>query len=209
MSCDRVQLQWTPPTYPINFSPIKYNVISSPAGSCSDQSCTTTTTSYNVTDLELNTHSYTFTIHSSVCDCEEYSNGSFVSLEKLGKLPSTSVVPTTCVSFTCIVPLEPVKDLRIENCDYNNNRRLYWSPPINNTVNIKGYNITITPPPSQTSSGCQCTTGHCNISSDVTSFDINCLDYDINYTITVIPISVCETLTGERQSVSCLPKNVC
>ena len=47
---------------------------------------------------------------------------------------------------------------------------------------------------------------NCNISSDVTSFDINCLDYDINYTITVIPISVCETLTGERQSVSCLSK---
>ena len=43
MSCDRVQLQWTPPTYPINYSPIKYNVMSSPAGSCfNNQHCTTT-----------------------------------------------------------------------------------------------------------------------------------------------------------------------
>ena len=79
-------------------------------------------------------------------------------------------------------------------------------PPINNTVNIKGYNITIIPPPSQTSSDCQCTTGHCNIPSDMTSFDINCLDYDVNYTITVVPISVCEHLIGEGQSVTCLPK---
>ena len=40
----------------------------------------------------------------------------------------------------------------------------------------------------------------------MTSFDINCLEYDVNYIITVVPISVCESLTGERQSVTCLPK---
>ena len=33
---------------------------------------------------------------------------------------------------------------------------------------------TVIPSPSQTSSDYQCTTGHCNISSDVTFFDINC-----------------------------------
>ena len=40
----------------------------------------------------------------------------------------------------------------------------------------------------------------------MTSFDINCLDYDVNYVITIVPISVCEHLIGERQSVTCLPK---
>ena len=40
----------------------------------------------------------------------------------------------------------------------------------------------------------------------MTSFDINRLDYDVNYIITIVPISICELLTGERQSVTCLPK---
>ena len=60
--------------------------MSSPSGSCSDQHCTTIMTSYNVTELELNVFSYNFTVSSSVCDCEEYSKMSVVSLEKLGKL---------------------------------------------------------------------------------------------------------------------------
>ena len=90
LSCDRVQLQWTPPTYPSNYSPIKYspikyNIISSPSGSCSNQFCTTIMTSYNVTELELNAFNYNFTVSSSVCDCEEYSKMFVVSLEKLGK----------------------------------------------------------------------------------------------------------------------------
>ena len=51
LSCDRVQLQWTPPAYFNNYSPIKYNIMSSPAGSCfNNQLCTTTMTSYIVTD---------------------------------------------------------------------------------------------------------------------------------------------------------------
>ena len=85
LSCGRVQLQWTPPTYPIKYSPIKYNIMSSPSGSCSDQDCTTIMTSYNVTELELNVFSYNFTVSSSVCECKKYSKMSVVSLEKLGK----------------------------------------------------------------------------------------------------------------------------
>ena len=68
----------------------------------------------------------------------------------------------------------PLEALHIKNCNDNDNRRSYWSLPINNVINIEGYNITVIPSPSQTSSDYQCTTGHCNISSDVTFFDINC-----------------------------------
>ena len=72
-----------------------------------------------------------------------------------------------------------------------------------NATGFRQYFISITPPPSLTNSGCQCTTGYY-----VTSFDINCLDY-VNYTKTVVLISVCEQLAGERQSVSCQPKEIC
>ena len=66
--------------------------MSSPAGSCSDQPCTTTMTSYNVTELELNAFSYNFTVGSSVCDCEKFSKMPVVSLEKLGKLYLTLLI---------------------------------------------------------------------------------------------------------------------
>ena len=70
-----------------------------------------------------------------------------------------------------------------------------------NASHFRGYFIYITPHPSKTNSGYHCTTCHY-----VTSFDVNCLDY-VNYTITVVLISVCEHLTEERQNVSCLPKS--
>ena len=196
LSCTTIHLKWTSLTDQFNVS---YTIISNSPGDCYNSPCIVyNVTSYNVISLLLETFNYTFTVNGSVCDCKESSR---VYIEKLSKLFNNLMIIMILLKLT-----EPVKGLRIENCNDNSNRRLYWSLPINNTVNIKGYNITITPPPSQTSSDCQCTTGHCNISSDVTSFDINCLDYDVNYTITVIPISVCESLTGERQSVSCLPK---
>ena len=66
--------------------------MSSPSGSCSDQLCITIMTSYNVTELELNAFSYNFTVSSSVCDCEEYSKMSVVSLEKLGKFYLTLLI---------------------------------------------------------------------------------------------------------------------
>ena len=81
--------------------------------------------------------------------------------------------------------LQPVKGLHIETCNDNNYRKLYQYLSSNITVNIKGYNITIIPPPSQTSSDCQYITSYCNISSDVTSFDINYLEYNVNYTIAI------------------------
>ena len=51
---------------------------------------------------------------------------------------------------------------------------------------FKGYNITVIPlHPSQTISGCQHTANHCEVSSDVLSFNINCLKYNVNYSIEI------------------------
>ena len=45
-----------------------------------------------------------------------------------------------------------------------------------------------------TSSDCQCTTCHCNISLDVTSFDINynCLEYNVNYLEAIYLVNYCD-----------------
>ena len=82
---------------------------------------------------------------------------------------------------------EAVGGLYIENCnDDKTNKRLYWSLPIVIILlNIKEYNITITPPPSQASSGSQCTTLYCNKLSDMIYISITCLDFDVNYTIAI------------------------
>ena len=121
---------------------------------------------------------YYLKIHLSIVN-----ENTFLSLYKIYVPEQLSLFVNICydVILLYLVPLEPVKGLRIENCNDNSNRRLYWSLPINNTVNIKGYNITIVPPPSQTSSGCHILPVIVRCHCEVPSFNSNCLEYNVNY----------------------------
>ena len=102
---------------------------------------------------------------------------------------------------------EAVGGLCVENCNDNKtNKTLYWSLPIVIILlNIKD-NINITPPPFQASSGYQYTTLYCNISSDMIYISINCLDFDVNYTIAIYSVNYCNQI-GKKQEVWCLYLN--
>ena len=63
----------------------------------------------------------------------------------------------------------------------------------------KGYNITITPPPSQARSGSQCTTLYCNKSSDMIYISITCLDFDVNYTIAIYTVNYCDQMRKKQE----------
>ena len=103
---------------------------------------------------------------------------------------------------------EAARGLCVENCNDNKtNKTLYWSLLIVIILlNIKEYNITITPPPSQASSGSQCTTLYCNISSDMIYISINSLEFDVNYTVAIYSFNYCHQI-GKKQKVWCIYLN--